>query len=93
MIQVNLATNNTRVVVQSVAAPPAQEPEPEALTGGGSAAAASIELLELMPLLTGVTPGVNTAGAGINQPPSYETGGSPGHYMHLQAPGAYFNPK
>jgi hypothetical protein len=41
MIQVNLATNNTRVVVQSVAAPPAQEPEPEAQTGGGSAAAAA----------------------------------------------------
>jgi hypothetical protein len=28
---------------------------------------ASIEVLELMPLLTNTTPGVNTYGAGVNQ--------------------------
>ena len=42
MIQVNLATNNTRVVVQSLPAPPpAQEPEPEAPGGDGVAAEAA----------------------------------------------------
>jgi hypothetical protein len=38
-----------------------------ALAGGPRVQYASIEVLELMPLLTNTTPGVNTYGAGVNQ--------------------------